>query len=153
MIALAKLLTISIMVGVVCAVLASGAVGLLTGIPLALREFVPGDEPPELRQLPWHLLAAGMAGMLVGTLAGLGSQLSGRRVNYVVSALIIAACVWTAIVGTHPSPQLAENAGWLDYLESYRITALAGLGGVVAVAVLGLLMRPFSRHGQARPEK
>ncbi len=148
MIALAKFLTISVMVGVICALLAIGATGLLTGVPLAFLQYVPGDDLEELRQLPSDLVMAGAGGMLIGILAGIGSQLSGRRVNYVISAAIITACAWAAVVWTHPGVNMADNPGWFDYLESYRLTLLASLGGVVVVFFLGQLRRPFQSPGR-----
>ena len=61
------------------------------GVPLALLEYVPGDDVQQLRQLPRDLLVAGLGGFAVGALAGVASQLTGQRVNFLASTIWYSA--------------------------------------------------------------
>ena len=149
MFALSKILVTSIFVGLVCCVLAVGTAGILIGMPLAFMEFLPGDQLEELRQLPRDLLVAGFGGLAIGMLSGLASQFTGHRVSYVYSTVLVTACVLTSIAWTHPSLNLSVDSTLGDYLNSYRLTALAALAGAASVIGLGLLMKLF-RGGKSR---
>jgi hypothetical protein len=146
MFAIAKLLTKSILVGVACALMGIGLVGLLIGIPMAFLDFLPGENLDELRQLPRTMLAAGTGGLAIGFLAGIASQLTRQRVNYFWSTLLVAGCAWAAIVYTHPDLNINPNSTLGDYLESYRLTVLATLGGAAGVVAIGQLLRPFQER-------
>ena len=145
MFALIRILVVSFLVGLVTCLLAVGAVGLLTGVPLAFLEILPGDDLTELRQLPRELTLAGFGGFLIGFLGGGASQLCGGRINYVISTIIVATCCLLTIRWTHPGMNVNVDSGILDYLESYRLTLLAGLGSAAGVVVLGLFLKPFRR--------
>jgi hypothetical protein len=146
MFAIAKLLTKSILVGIACALMGIGLVGLLIGIPMAFMDFLPGDNLDQLKQLPRTMLGAGIGGMLIGVLAGMASQLTSQRVNFFWSTLLVAGCTWAAITYTHPNLNISIDSTIGDYLESYRITALATLGGAAGVVALGQLLRPFQER-------
>ena len=148
MFALAKLLMTSIFVGAVCSLLAVGVIGIWIGIPLALLEILPGDDLGPLRQLPRDLLIAGLGGFAVGSLSGFASQLTGRRVNYIVSTLLVASAAICAISWTHPHLNMKINSTWGDYLNSYRLTALAALAGAATVVVMGLMLKPFQHKNE-----
>ena len=138
-----KILLVSSFVGLVTSLITVGGVGLLTGIPLAFLEILPGDDAAELRQLPRNLFVAGIGGFVIGWLGGVASQLTGRRINSVISTLLVSTAAILTISWTHPGVNLNINPGWLDYLESYRLTLLAALGSSVAIVGLGFLLRPF----------
>ena len=137
-------------VGLVCAMLTAGAVGLIYGVPLALTDWMPGDDVDELRKLPRNIMFAAFCGAFVGILAGISSQLSGRRIGYALSGLIIAACALATVQLTHPDLNIDVDSTFFDYLESYRLTILASLGGAVGVFLLGHLSRPFVNRDHSR---
>ena len=83
---------------------------------------------------------------MIGCLAGMASQLTSQRVNLMLSTLLVAGCTWAAIAYTHPNLNIGIDSTFGDYLESYRITALATLGGAVGVVALGQLLRPFQER-------
>ena len=146
MFSFAKLLLKSFLVAAICSLLGIGLAGLLMGIPLAFLEVLPGENLDELRQLPRTMLAAGMGGMVIGFLAGAASQLTGQRVGFVWSTLLVAGCAWAAIAYTHPNLNINVDSTLVDYLESYRITVLATLGGAAGVVVLGQVLRPLKQR-------
>jgi len=146
MFTIAKLLTKSIFVGMACALMGIGLVGLLIGIPMAFLDFLPGENLDELRQLPRTMLGAGVGGLAIGFLAGLASQLTSQRVNFVWSTLLVAGCTWAAIAYTHPNLNISIDSTLGDYFESYRLTVLATLGGAAGVVALGQLLRPFQER-------
>lgn len=146
MFAIARILTKSILVGFACALMGIGLVGLLVGIPMAFLDFLPGDSLDELRQLPRTMLGAGVGGFVIGALAGMASQLTAQRVNVVWSTVLIAACAWVAIVWTHPTLNINIDSNLADYLESYRLTVLATIGGAAGVVAVGQLLRPFQNR-------
>lgn len=143
MFALAKLLMTSLFVGMVCSLLAVGGIGIFVGVPMAFLEILPGNDLEALRQLPRDLFTAGIGGLAIGSLAGFASQLTGQRVNYVISTVLVAACALVSIALTHPNLNMDVNSTLGDYLNSYRLTALATLAGTAGVIVLGTLLKPF----------
>ena len=143
MFALLKILLTSIFVGMVCCLLAVGVTGILIGIPLAFLDFLPGENLDALRQLPRDLLVAGFGGLSIGSLSGLASQLTGHRVGYVFSTVVVTVFALTAIAWTHPHINLSVDSSLGDYLNSYRLTVLAALAGAGVVVGLGLLLKPF----------
>ncbi len=152
MFALARILIVSCVVGLVTCLVAVGAVGLMTGVPLAFLEILPGDELAELRRLPRDLTLAGFGGFAIGWLGGFASQLTGGRINYVISTIIVATCCLLTIKWTHPGMNVNVDSGILDYLESYRLTLLAGLGSAIGVAILGFMLKPFRRNGSGKDQ-
>ena len=145
MLTLARILMISLLAAVVTSLLVTGAVGLWAGLPLAFLEALPGDETEELQQLPKILALAGIGGGLVGLLGGISAQLAGR-ISPVISTLVIGLSVILTLRWTHPGLNLSLDAGWLDYLESYRLTLLAALASATAVILAGWMMKPFRRN-------
>ncbi len=146
MFSIAKLFIMSIFVGAVCSLLAVGIIGIWIGIPLAFLELLPGDDLDPLQQLPRDLLIAGLGGFAVGSLSGFASQLTGRRVNYIFSTVLVASAAICAIAWTHPHLNMKVDSTWGDYLDSYRLTALAALAGAATVVVVGLMLKPFQRQ-------
>ena len=149
MFALARMLFFSCFTGLVTSLLVVGAVGLWTGVPLAFLEILPGDQMTELRQLPRTLVLSAFSGFAIGSLGGLATQMTGQRINYAISILLIGLCAVLTIRWTHPGINLTLESGWLDYLESYRLTVLAVLGSTIGVVLLGWVMKPFRRERSA----
>ena len=145
MFALARMLLISCFIGLATSLLVVGAIGLWHGVPLAFLEMLPGDEMTELRLFPRTLVLAGIGGFAIGGLGGLSSQMTGERINPVISTLLIGLAAVMTIRWTHPEINLTLDSGWLDYLESYRLTLLAAIGSTIGVVFLGWMMKPFRR--------
>lgn len=140
MIGLAKYMVISVWVGLVCAVIAIGLAGLLTGVPLAFLDYLPGDNLTARQNLPRILLTAGLAGLAIGTLATAGCWLSSHRLGYLTSAMVVTLFAAAAVLFTHPRWTLDPQAGFFDYLESYRLIILSCLVGVLTLGVAGRLL-------------
>ena len=148
MFGIAKIFIKAIIAGIACALMGIGLVGLLVGIPMAFLDFLPGEDLDELRQLPRTMLGAGLGGFVIGALAGAASQLTSRRVNLFWSTALVAGCAWATIAWTHPNLNINIDSSLGDYLESYRLTVLATLGGAAGVVVVGQLLRPFQERKQ-----
>ena len=144
MFSLFRILFLACLSGLVTSLLVVGAVGLWYGVPLAFLEVLPGDDLTELRQFPRFLLISGMAGFVIGCLGGLASHLASERIHVMISTLLIGLAAVLTIRATHPGINLTLDSGWLDYLESYRLTILATLGATAVVVVLGWLLHPLS---------
>ena len=149
MFGLFKTLVLACLSGILTGLVVIGGIGLWSAFPLAVGEILPGENLQALKQLPRSLMAAGVGGFAIGCLGAIASQFGGKRISIPISVLLVGFCALLTIRSTHPGINLSLESGWLDYLESYRLTLLATVGGTIGVTVIGWFLKPFVRNPDA----
>jgi hypothetical protein len=133
------------LVAVVTSLLLAGATGLYRGVPLAFQESLPGDDLQPLRQLPRAQLLAGVAGFMLGGLGGVAAAAGGRRLHPAFTTAAIGSVAVLTAKWTQATLLLDPQAGWLAYLESYRLILLAAIGSTLALTMAGWFLKPWVR--------